>query len=654
MINTAMLDELENTKTETAVNPQDYLIQSQPVQSAEPPIIKKPRGINMALLDAYEQNQHQDIIANKAKVVQPNTNLVVALQKKPEQPKPSIIETGTPEPPEQTESPMQTQIRRAAANVPADPQSGMAQNIQQPLPADGLKPNKIDSAIQTGTQAVADVASKAKKEWDTIVKATKIAYNQPYKAGEIHDIVSNMMTRTFSPLAYLMPGVSHKDLIAELDKEAEGFSGFGGAVVPAAGKIGKQAVELYAFQKAFGTVSAGAKLLGKMPAVSKVAEAINKMGGVRQFSEKFPHIFQATKSGLKEFAVGNVVGQGFGYLRGKDEGLSGAELFKEMQKKGAVAGLYAGVFSVAGSRDRYNYVKSLRTEMTKRFDVQLQEQVARMPKGKYVNVGTPEKPKMLFKKGVSPTDLSEFRQSGLKYIDDTVAAVDSDLINFAKGNLYPNIRDKVVNISPAKAAERFMKYGFERPQYGKPESQSRPAPKAPKSLKTGMGTSKPMEIDQPFTRVGEIAQAVARPIETAKGIIKDIRTELRLPTKSFKQPPVAPPAGQTAIPPITIAKQGEVAANAKTDVVKPLMGYVKAEKNANDKYEVKMGTNAPDNPFNNKKFTGEFDTPQIARKSYEAWFLKQQSTTPADAKTPAGAIVDTAQKQPWEMTKAEF
>jgi len=62
-----------------------------------------------------------------------------------------------------------------------------------------------------------------------------------------------------------------------------------------------------------------------------------------------------------------------------------------------------------------------------------------------------------------------------------------------------------------------------------------------------------------------------------------------------------------------------------------------------------MGTNAPDNPFNNKKFTGEFDTPQIARKSYEAWFLKQQPTTPAGARTQGQAV-----KQPWEMTFADY
>ena len=803
-INTTMLDELENTKTQTAVNPQDYLIQSQPVQIAEPPI-KKSRGINVALLDSIERGDHAEVIENKAKVIQPDLNLVTALQKKPEQPKPSILETGTPEPPEQitaqfddilnpktgkdtmfvgantvnpiaskplpknifkvdspagtlyttnkakadeysadfldetrakvlgynetkkdvlnsgkepqavivkdvdgyriheelttdpnsviekyqkqgykninVESPMQTQIRRAAANVvKPDYQTKPAGTHTETAE---IAVNAEPSMILNAAKKVVDVGHKylpTGDGWKTIARAAKIAKDQPYKEGEIHDRISNMMTRAFSPVAYLIPGISHKDLIAELDKEAEGFSGFGGAIVPAAGSIGEQAAELFAFQKAFGVVGGGAKLLGKIPAVGKVANAINKMGGVRQFSEKFPHIFQATKSALKEFAVGDIVGQGFGYIRGKDEGLSGMELFKEMQKEGAIAGLYSGAFSIAGSRDRYNYVKSLRTEMTKRFDIQLQEQVAKLPKGKYVNVGTPEEPKMLFKKGVSPRELEEFRRSGLKYIDDTVAAVDSDLIDFAKGNLYPNIRDKVVNISPAKAAERFMKYGFERPQLGKPESQSRPSPtKAPESLKTGMGARDELKIDQPLTRTGEILQAVSRPVETAKGIIKDIRTEMRLPIKPIRNQPPAPPSGQTAMPPIVTAKQEQVAANAKPEAVIDLSKLPEGTKLETQKFPAKVKVEG--SPFSMDEAASEHDVITLSKeptreqsdylrgigwqpysRETKRWFspYREQTpekiiaTPPADARTQGEAVVDTGQKRPYEMTKQEF
>lgn len=75
--------------------------------------------------------------------------------------------------------------------------------------------------------------------------------------------------------------------------------------------------------------------------------------------------------------------------------------------------------------------------------------------------------------------------------------------------------------------------------------------------------------------------------------------------------------------------EGEVVKEAKEKKLIPApMGRIKAEKNKTGKYEIKMGRNAPDNPFNNEIFTGEFQTAQIARKSYEAWFLQQQ-TQPA-------------------------
>jgi len=111
-----------------------------------------------------------------------------------------------------------------------------------------------------------------------------------------------------------------------------------------------------------------------------------------------------------------------------------------------------------------------------------------------------------------------------------------------------------------------------------------------------------------------------------------------------------PTAGSPVVGP-SQAKPGE-----KAVLVKPPMSYVHAVKNANGKYEVEMGTKAPDNPFTNEIFTGEFDTAQIARKSYEAWFYKQQSQTTKESSAQKKLPVPRRQAlifRPKELTKKE-
>ena len=392
------------------------------------------------------------------------------------------------------ESPEQTQINRV---LPADPQSGMSQAQQPPI-----LPVTQTPAVQPGLTTFERLARDIK----TIGQATKVIANQPYKEGEIPAIIKNVATRAFSPLAYLIPGVSRKELIAELDKEAEQFTGFGPALAPAAGETGSMALELKGFQEAFGLVSKGAQALGKIPVIEKVAEAANKMGGVRQFAKKFPRIFHTTKTALKDFAIGDVIGQGYGALKGVDEDKSGMDLFKQMQTEGVKAGAWAGAFSVAGSVDRALYIKNLRTEMLKRFDLDLQQKIANIP----VKQGS----------AAIVRSLQGHKRNGLWYINNVVASVESDLINFAKGELYPNIRDKVVNISPEKAAVRFLKYGYET---------GRPMPQSPKELRTGLGVRKPTEVlaGEPTTRAGEVIRAITRPIETVKGIIKEAKGNIQ-------------------------------------------------------------------------------------------------------------------------------
>ncbi len=116
------------------------------------------------------------------------------------------------------------------------------------------------------------------------------------------------------------------------------------------------------------------------------------------------------------------------------------------------------------------------------------------------------------------------------------------------------------------------------------------------------------------------AEAITKPAITGK---------VAKPTPKPSQPaPVAkPPVKAKIVPP---KPTGVI--KKPTELIPAPMGRIRAEKNASGKYEVKMGRNAPDNPFNNEIFTGEFTTAQIARKSYEAWFLQQQAQPPTEAK----------------------
>ncbi len=82
--------------------------------------------------------------------------------------------------------------------------------------------------------------------------------------------------------------------------------------------------------------------------------------------------------------------------------------------------------------------------------------------------------------------------------------------------------------------------------------------------------------------------------------------------------------------PETIAGQPEAKV---AELTKPPMGYVKAIKNLNGKYEVKyQNGNLPEYPATGEKFNGEFDTAKIARSSFEAWWYKQQQSPPSAEK----------------------
>ena len=199
----------------------------------------------------------------------------------------------------------------------------------------------------------------------TVVEATKIILNQPGQPGEIQKRIKNIATRAISPLALVIPGVSRRQLIAELDKEAETFTGFGPAIVPAAGQAAQLTVEWTGFQKVFGLTHQGFSALGKIQRVRKLGEAIKSFKSVKAFAERFPRIFAANRDLIRAFAEGETIGQTVGLLEGLDEGETAGNILKIMNIRGATLGGIAATFSLASSIDTTVYVNQFRTSLIK-------------------------------------------------------------------------------------------------------------------------------------------------------------------------------------------------------------------------------------------------------------------------------------------------
>jgi hypothetical protein len=120
-----------------------------------------------------------------------------------------------------------------------------------------------------------------------------IAPTNPYTAresrkgfSEIPARVKNAMTYAASPLAAVIPGVTMRGLQEELREEAKGFSGFGSAYIPAAGKSGKAAL-------IYKTLN----VLGKV---------FKKVAGGRHFKSTKPGSRGATEKALRRTAEENM------------------------------------------------------------------------------------------------------------------------------------------------------------------------------------------------------------------------------------------------------------------------------------------------------------------------------------------------------------
>ncbi len=428
---------------------------------------------------------------------------------------------------------------------PADPDISQAAQQFPPLIDDLLFHSEDAELVQVIPQIDEgdNILQKIGQDIGVIFEASKIIIAQGPRKGEIVDRVKNIVTRAVSILAFVIPGVSRKDLIAELDAEAEEFTGFGPALVPAAGKIGSIATELFAFQQAFVPATAAINALTKIPAAQRLSTIVRGLGGVRQFADKFPRIARAIQLSTKSFGAGEIVGQTFGALESIDEDQGVLDTLRNMNKKGATFGAIASVFNLAQSGDRALYVNRLRRTMIKRFDFQLQQKVTELPRG------------------VPVKTLESFKRAGLQQIDNIVSAAEGDLAQLTKGKVFGS-QGKT---NPHKDAELFMRQGFTLK--GARTAQAG----AVKNLKLGLGKSEPF-IKLPTTRAGEIRETIKEVAKAIKISIKpaqQIRATQPLPPLKALVKPTEAQARQAALAKRGVKPEISPVARPEGEIVRP-------------------------------------------------------------------------------------
>ena len=356
------------------------------------------------------------------------------------------------------------------------------------------------------------------------------------KKGEIADRLRNMRTRVLAPLAYIMPGVNRKELITELDKEAEKFSGFGPAIVPASGEVSALAVEWIAYGELFRVAHTGTEAIKGIPAVARVLYGIERMGGVKQFAAKFPKIYQTVKNANTAGTVGAEVFAGIQALKGIDEGTPYRQQIKDVLFSG-VKGYGVGMtFSLVSRADVALHARKLRNTMTDALKAEIKSSYNQFDKaadlaeaaaktgivdGKMVTIGGRGEFLRQHGKGFN-AQMEALKRNGLQQIDNIVAATEAELLGAIEGDLFKNTRGKV--ISPQEAAKQFMK------GYIPGKGESIRAGKAVEPFKKGLGKSKP-SIEMPTTKAGEIREDIGQ-------IVKQIKTaakfEVTKPTDAAK------------------------------------------------------------------------------------------------------------------------
>lgn len=461
-------------------------------------------------------------------------------------------------------------------------------------------------------------------------------------------------------------GVDAKKFRQQMEERTEQFTGLGSLTVPATAETTEKALEwAYLYPMMFRAATPMVHAVNKLPIVQKATQAIERMGGLKAVSEKFPRTYQGFKNAVEAMESGAAVGGTIGTAEALSEGMTAGESVKHIGKEAATMGLVSGTFSVVSSIDKTIYINKLRSAMTERLDSEL---------------------KSMMSQGQNPKSLTSFRDNALKTIDNITSSVEADLHGMTEGDLYKNIGGGRVE-DPKVAAERFLKYGY-KPLIGKPPIQG------VESLKTGLGKTEPTDVlrGEPITKAEQVAEAVKHPIRTVQDAVKRVGDEMafgkrgvavptEVPTEPVQMPvppPVAAPAVETHATPAVTPPAAEAAESAVVDLQGQIEQYrAEAQKVLEpglfESWQFKFDQQlergyTPDEAY---KAADEFSAERAKEskpKQGELWegpsttFLddlyNQVKETPQEQRTAVDPVqatpAEAPPKEPWEMTKGEF
>ncbi len=434
---------------------------------------------------------------------------------------------------------------QSGARTPAPPQSSqVAEMISQFMaPPEGFIFDRVTDPLPQGPQQPLPVAPPfggpfaAPKEdliresgVREIAQAAKMTatgttpYGPEYDArlaGELGKRLSWWKTYVFS----LGGKIGPKGLRDELLKEAEGFEGFGSALMPAAGGTGETALEWgVVLPKLFKAAGLAGKGIESLPKVKAAKEALAKAGGIAKLAEKYPRAIAAADQAVRSFGKGASAGSIIAGAESIGKDMEPLDVLDVMATRGAKVGGMAAVFSLASSMDSKLYADALRKDLLKQTKARYDAKLNALPKGR-ADAGA---------RKIIHQETMEVRQ-----IDNVVAAVERDLMNLKAGKMYREGQEGVE--SPYKMADRLYKYGYKGRTV---------VPKAEKGLTKGYGTRPTVEQEMglPKTRAGEVVEDVRAAVKQV-GKTKVSRPTLQPPAKPLATPPAKPSATIPMAPP---------------------------------------------------------------------------------------------------------
>jgi hypothetical protein len=274
-----------------------------------------------------------------------------------------------------------------------------------------------------------------------VIQATKELINPPNEymkregdeaAKEWYDRLSWWKTYSLS----LGGRIGPKGLRQELTEQVESFSGFGPALMPAAGSAAVNAFEWgVIYPKLFAALGVAGEIITQIPKVKSAIKVIESIGGIERFAQKYPKLYISGLRALTGFLKGEIAGQTTVAAEsfGKDKTFE--EWVVDMNKRGAELGAISTIFSLANSYDQYRYMVNFSRSLKQSAYDRFQERV---------------------NAGIDPKISAQMSEFEVRKIEDIIAYQESELLG-QKQTLYGG---KKPELSAREAANEFIKNGF--------------------------------------------------------------------------------------------------------------------------------------------------------------------------------------------------